>query len=482
MELPFTIVFEPPSRSELRALLRMRGHWAAGLIVALTIGAVYLVANVAHADARAAAGVVSLHVTSTPSGATVWVDGRQQGITPNSVSVEPGLHDVLLKAADGLDGRYSLDVGPRGQTFDAVLWRKAPTVTHLRPTLPGAMLSDVHLLDTGQLGLAIALPPGQQVEAWSLDPRGDAVQLLMDAMPGARLAFAPDGRHLAYLGPEIGPSRATSDAAYDSSDSSDRTLRNMRMLWLFDPVNGTTAPAAGWRPPLESTEHLVDVSWSPQADRLLVVATQPLPAGARRSRAWFVDADGQRSEPAVTLPSDVAPGTAVWSPDGSHVAFIAHAGQVNALCLLGGDGSFRYLADLDPSANLPLAAPSLSWSADGQRMLFVAPRQHTPGTAFDWLAPSTQHAIFQAALDQVTPTALADATPDEVTWREDGQLLGLGRAGPDAPLRIRVVSRSGAPKSGPGPAGSETRFAVCLELGPVACAVAHHQSERDRWQ
>ena len=57
MELPFTIVFEPPSRSELRALLRMRGHWVAGLIVALTIGTAYILANSARADAGAAAAV-----------------------------------------------------------------------------------------------------------------------------------------------------------------------------------------------------------------------------------------------------------------------------------------------------------------------------------------------------------------------------------------------------------------------------------------
>jgi len=443
VELPFTIVFEPPSRSELRALLRMRGHWAAGLIVALTIGATYLIANVARADARAAAGGVSLHVTSTPSGATVWVDGHERGVAPSTVADEPGAHDVVLKAADGLEGRYSIDVGDASQTLDAVLWRKTPTVTRLRPTLPGAVLSDVRLLETGELGLAMVLPPGQQIEAWSLDPSSGSVQLIMNAMPGAHLAFARDGRHLAYLGPDVGPLRAASDTTYDASDTVDQAPRNMRVLWLFDAANGASAPLAGWRAPLEATEHLVDVSWSPQTDRLLVIANRSLTGGARRSRAWFVDADGRRAEPAVTLPSDVAPGTATWSPDGTHVGFVAHAGQINALCLLGNDGSFRYLADLDPSPGPPPAASSLSWSPDGQRLLFVAPRQRTPGTAFDWLAPSTQHAIFQAALDQGTPTAIVDNAPDAVTWREDGQMLGLGRAGPDAPLSIRVLSRSG---------------------------------------
>jgi hypothetical protein len=216
------------------------------------------------------------------------------------------------------------------------------------------------------------------------------------------------------------------------------------MLWVFDARDGPGAPATGWRPQLDSDEQLVDVSWSPRADRLLVVAGQTLSGGARRSRAWFVDADEQRAESALTLPSDFAPGTEAWSPDGTHVAFVAHAGQVNALCLLGLDGSFRYVADLDPSAGPPVSYPPMSWSADSQRLMFVAPHQHIPGVAFDWLAPATQHAIFQATLDQPTPIMLTDTGLDQVTWREDGQILGLWRPGPDAPLGIRLLTDSGS--------------------------------------
>ena len=146
----------------------------------------------------------------------------------------------------------------------------------------------------------------------------------------------------------------------------------------------------------------------------------------------------------MSLPSDLAPGTEAWSPDGSHVAFVAHAGQINALCLLGTDGSFRYLADLDPSSSPPLAYPPLSWSADGQRMVFVAPHQRAPGVAFDWLAPATQHAVYVSTLKPAAPTLLADMALDEVSWREDDQLLGLWRAGPDAPLGLRLLNPVGA--------------------------------------
>jgi hypothetical protein len=158
----------------------------------------------------------------------------------------------------------------------------------------------------------------------------------------------------------------------------------------------------------------------------------------------------------------VVPGTAVWSPDGLHVAFVAHAQQVNALCLLGVDGSFRYVADLDPSGGPPLTYPSVSWSPDSQRLLFVAPHQHLPGAAFDWLSPDSQHALWVASLDQPTPSGLADTRLDQAAWREDGQVLGLWRPSADSPLRIRLTDAAGA--------ASQDVLELPLQVGPQYAA------------
>jgi hypothetical protein len=161
------------------------------------------------------------------------------------------------------------------------------------------------------------------------------------------------------------------------------------------------------------------------------------------SRLWFVEADDQASRLVLSLPSDVVPGSETWSPDGQHVAFVAHAGEINALCLLGLDASFRYLADLELSA-APLGYPRGVWSADGQRLLFVAPRQRPPGAALGWLQPDTQRALFMVDVADPAPVALQDTSVDLATWREDGQLVGLGRPGPDSPLSLRWLSASGA--------------------------------------
>src|SRR5947209_10779335 len=168
VELPFTIVFEAPSQEELRDVLRMRGTWAAGLIVALAIGTAYLLAAVSRADAGQPAQAVPLMLSSRPLGATVWLDGHARGHTPAELSVEPGAHSLLLKppdGRDGLEGQYALEVPAEGARLDAALWRRQPSLTRLRPALPGATLADVRLLDDGQLGLAIALPAGPQPQA-----------------------------------------------------------------------------------------------------------------------------------------------------------------------------------------------------------------------------------------------------------------------------------------------------------------------------
>src|SRR3982074_3760244 len=97
MELPFTIVFEPPSQDELRAVLRMRGTWVAGLLVVLAIGTAGLAWSVGRAEAGSGGALPPLQLASQPAGVGVWLDGRERGRTPLELLVEPGAHQVVLK-------------------------------------------------------------------------------------------------------------------------------------------------------------------------------------------------------------------------------------------------------------------------------------------------------------------------------------------------------------------------------------------------
>jgi dipeptidyl aminopeptidase/acylaminoacyl peptidase len=212
-------------------------------------------------------------------------------------------------------------------------------------------------------------------------------------------------------------------------------------VW-FAVADGGSSPSYAWRAPLEASEQLVDVSWSPRADQLLVVSHATQGGGAQRSRVWLLDSDGQHAQPLLSLPSNIAPGSEAWSADGRAIAFVAHTGHVNALCLVRSDGDFRYIADLDPSAQPP-RYPPVAWSLDNQSIAFVAPYQHPPGSTFNWLQPDSRHAIYVERVDQPLPQALGDTDADLLSWREDGQLLGLGRANAEGPLEVRLLSGNG---------------------------------------
>lgn len=443
MELPFTVVFEPPSQQELRALLRMRGTWVAGVLAALAIGTFLFISSASRADAGASGPPQPLDLTSRPSGAAVWLDGHERGRTPLALALEPGPHSLVLRANDVLDATYAVPPAAQPAALEAVLLRRQPGVVRVRPTLPGAVLSDVRSLADGELALSLALPPGRLLQAWRLDPLSGEVHSLLTDVASARLAVAPDGRQIAYVGQDIGPPASPGSAEHSAS-----------VLWLVS--DGQSVPGNGWRAPLAAGEGLLDASWSPQADRLLAIGAQVLPGGATRSRVWFVAADGQSAREVLSLPSDVVPGSELWSPDGQHVAFVAHAAEVNALCLLDLDGSFSYVADLDPSSTPRLAYPPATWSADSQRLLFVAPHQHPPDQPLGWLQTNPSHALFVATVGQPTPALIGATEVDLATWREDGQLLGLGRPSADGTL---VVSLLGTP-------GSSGQRLVDLPLKP----------------
>jgi hypothetical protein len=345
-----------------------------------------------------------------------------------------GAHEVVLKAGDAIDSRYAVNVDSHGTVLNAVLWSREPKVTRLRPALPGAVLSDARFLADGELVLTIGLPPGRQMEAWRLDPRTGALAMIMDDIWGARVSVAPNGLSLAYLGTDVGPSPSSLASGF-------ATAGRLGVVWVVGDLTGASSPT-GWRAPLGPGEQLVDVNWSPEADRLVVFATGS-EGDARHTRAWFVDANAQTSHEVTSIPSDVIPGAEAWSPDGRYVAFIAHTSDVNALCLLGIDGTFRYVADLQASSAGPLAYAPLVWSEDGQHILFVAPYQHQPGVTFDWLQPETRRGLYVASVDEPTPMLLADTPVDAATWREDGQFLGLWQSGSESPLSIRLLNSAG---------------------------------------
>jgi dipeptidyl aminopeptidase/acylaminoacyl peptidase len=225
---------------------------------------------------------------------------------------------------------------------------------------------------------------------------------------------------MAYVGREIGPLLPSHHIPE-------------QVVWL---AAGSAPPSAVWRAP--AGEALTDVSWSPDGQRLVAASAQELSGGDVRSRLWLIEPAARTTRLLFTLPSRVVPGSLVWSPDGRRMALLAHAGVLNALCLVDLEGEFRYLADLEPSLTEPLPYPPLTWSADGQQAVFAAPRQEPLGPPATWLQPEVRRGLYLVDATPGAPRLIGDAEAALGAWREDGQLMTLVRSR-DGTLAVGVI-------------------------------------------
>jgi PEGA domain/WD40-like Beta Propeller Repeat len=428
VELPFIVVFEPPSKAELQAMLHLRRAWLCGSVLALAVGTLLAAALTARGDALADGPGAPLRIVSHPAGASVWIDDAAVGSAPLELTVPRGSHAVTLRAPDALDSPLALSVDTNGTNVELGMWRRRPAVLRLKPSMPGAHLADARLLPTGDVTLSVSVPPGQ-LETWRLDPGRGALNPVLERAAAVRAAISPDGERVAYLGYPIGPPSALSSEPPTT-------------VWLSAPFART--PTALWQTP--TAERLSDVSWSPREDRLLIVTQRLLGDGTSLAASvWTISSDAPQAADAhatrlLSLPSQPVPGSLSWSPDGQWVAFLAHADGLNALCLLGLDGTFRYLADLEPTSDAPLPYVPAEWSADSQQLVYVAPRQPAPDAALAWFESSQPSALFVARVaDAAPPTLLHSFALQAPTWYADGRVLGLKRANDSGGLEIRLA-------------------------------------------
>src|SRR5438876_1008307 len=144
-QLPITFVFGRPTRLELLGLS------GCALLVVSAAAWAHTAAQQQPppAPAEPPPETAPLEITSTPSGADVSIDGQPRGLTPATVAVVPGRHDIMLQAQDAIVETRSVDVGADGSDLALNLWRARPSVTYLKPPLPGSLLSDAVFLTDG---------------------------------------------------------------------------------------------------------------------------------------------------------------------------------------------------------------------------------------------------------------------------------------------------------------------------------------------
>ena len=97
-QLPITFVFGRPTRLELLGL-----SGCALLVVSVVAWARTAAQQPPPAPAEPPPPeTAQLEITSTPSGADVSIDGQPRGLTPATVAVVPGRHDIVLQAQDAI--------------------------------------------------------------------------------------------------------------------------------------------------------------------------------------------------------------------------------------------------------------------------------------------------------------------------------------------------------------------------------------------
>lgn len=451
MQLPFMVVVEGPSRAELGRLVRAWWIWAiVGILIAA--GAAGTFAFYRQQQLGAEVVAATLQVSSVPDSVTVTVDGRVRGRTPTKLQLPPGEHQVTVRDEHSIEATYRvrLEAGQSAHVA-AKLWLRSPRVQRLRPPFPGASIVGADFLSDGRVALAVALPPGDERQLWLVDADGGMRRLGPPFAHGS-LAPSPDGEQAAYIASSQHPGAST----------------RLDELWLAQR-DGGRGERLYVLPASAADERLVDLGWAPDGQHLLLASRQQLPEGGERTHLRWLPARGGEEQELATLPSEVVPGSYDWSPDGEYVALLSRAGQLTSLCVLGTrDGTFHYLADLGRDDGSPLAFAPLTWSPDGQRLLYAAPVEDHQ-VAGRWLfGPKTTIGLFAADIAHPIGQRLGSAGSQFPVWRSDGTVLVLARAS-GGRLVLRQVDPGGegrepSARSGETPAelslAAPSRFAV----------------------
>lgn len=238
-------------------------------------------------------------------------------------------------------------------------------------------------------------PQGSHRGAFGLDVvTGDVTALTGGDVSVLWAAWSPDGSRLAYIQEEPGPRYAVVVADADGShpvtihEEEDASLPGPDVIdlsWSPDgdriaysgraPGHGRTiliVNADGSGQPVVLDGLWVSVSWSPDAERLLVLGFPEAGAHQGQFDLYTIRPDG--TDPVQLTDDAGVEHEPSWSPDGARIVFASGQDELSQdVYVMDADGSdVRKLTDWAGLDLLPI------WSPDGQWVSFASDRDATP--------------------------------------------------------------------------------------------------------
>ncbi len=295
MQLPFTVGIEHSDLAKLRSAGCSKRAWTIAVGITAFSGTGIAISREAPRNTKAESA--SRKVKSVSVVVIVEVDGQVRGHTPPSTTFTPAKHRIAARSDVYAEATYVITArAGESVKVDADLRLGCPPTAWLRPSYPGANITDTVFPRDGRVALTTPLPPGDEHQLWLVEGPG-RVRRFGPPDVHERLAVAPDGERAAYLTSARGP--AGIDGRSSEVWISHRDGERSQRLYAL-PANGRD-------------ERLLDLNWSSDGGHLLLASRQQLPGGGQSARLRILDPASGDARGLACLPSDIVAGSYVWS-------------------------------------------------------------------------------------------------------------------------------------------------------------------------
>jgi Tol biopolymer transport system component len=299
----------------------------------------------------------------------------------------------------------------------------------------------------------------QNNNVWVMNADGSGSAPLTKLTDGGAVTFdpawSPDGTKIAFL----------SARALDGSDLSNPNLT--LNVWVMNADGSNQIPLT--RVTAVNANAALPVRWSPDGTKLVFPADRALDgsdaANVNSTRnIWRINADGSGLTPLTRLTASIADSfVAVWSPDGTKIAYTSTRALDGSNALNTNNVSNIWAMNADGSSPTPLtkltaanaAGFDPAWSPDGAKIAFASMRaldgsnaSNTNGAANIWVmnADGSSPTVLTKLTAASTTTAAPVWTPGgaQILFVSARALDGSNAANTNAVQNIWVMNADGS--------------------------------------